>query len=181
MAIFYFSAEQPEQRGIGIWDRATTVSQTLKVLFAIAAAIIIANFVAGNPLVLLANATASVVGQPAPQPLTSDEIALFRKATYQTEPELSRAEVHALATRFQAWAAEADAREQVQPAKDLRTAIVTQPKSAQINHRRPQHKARSAVHHTKHAGRHKRQKQYAQALDWFAPTNWSVRHSVWFF
>jgi hypothetical protein len=135
MATIDISPEDLEQQGFGkIWNRAAITSKVLTVLFAIAAAVIFASLVVGNPMVLFANATASVVGQPAPQPLTGDEIALFHKAAYQTEHELSRPEVEALTTQFQAWAAEADAKAQVQPpgqaATDhLRTAFGTKTQS----------------------------------------------------
>ena len=175
-------SEEPEQQGVGkIWYKATITSQTLTILFAIAAATLFANFVAGNPMALFATATASMIGQTAPPALTGDEIALFREAAHQAEVKLSKAKVQALTTRFQAWAAEVDAKAQVelpgQPATDhLRTAIVTTTKSAQIHgHNRPQHKARSAVRRTQHARRHKRQKQYARPLDWFAATRGSER------
>lgn len=180
--------EEPEQQGIGkIWSRVAITSRTLKGLFVIAAAIVFVNFIFGNPMVLFANATAPVVGQLAAPSLTGDEIALFRKAARQAEDELSGAEVQALTTQFQAWAAGVDARAQVQlpgqPATDhLRTTVVTKTKTAQIDrHNRPQHKARSAVRRIKHTRRHKRQKDYVRALDWFAPTRWPERHFVWLF
>lgn len=182
MATIDIFPQEPEQQGVGkIWDRAAITSQTLTVLFAIAAATVLANFVVGNPMALFASATASMVGQTAPPALTGDEIALFREAAHQAEVKLSKAKVQALTTRFQAWAAEVDAKAQVQlpgqPATDhLRTAIVTTTKSARIHrHNRPQHKARSAVRRTQHARRHKRQKQYARPLDWFASTRGSER------
>jgi hypothetical protein len=64
-------AGEPEQPGIGkAWDRAVISSRTLKVsiLVAMAAAIVFAVLLVGNPFVLFANATVSLVGTSAPPP-----------------------------------------------------------------------------------------------------------------
>jgi hypothetical protein len=187
MATIDISAEEPQQQGTGkVWDRAATTSRALKILIVIAAAIVFANVVVGNPVVLFANATASLVGPWAPQSLTGDEIALFRKATYQAETVPSGPDIEALAKQFQAWAAEVDARAQVklpgQPAKDLRASVVQKTKSVQVQrHNRPEHKARPAVRRTKHARRQMRREQYALVHDWFAPARWRDRHFGWLY
>lgn len=178
MATIDISAEEPQQQGIGkVWDRAATTSRALKVLFVIAAVIVFANVVVGNPVVLFANATASLVGPWAPQSLTSEEIALLRKSTYQTEPALSGSEVEALARQFQAWAAEVDARAQVQlpgqpPAKDL-GAQVRAPQTH--GHIRPAHTRRGDLRHPKNARRQATRHQYALAYEWLEPIDWSER------
>jgi hypothetical protein len=80
-------AEEPEQPGIGkAWDRAVIASRILKtsILVVTAAAIVFA--MVKNPIVLFANATASLVGTSAPQSGTGQ--------------------------LFQAWAAKQDARAQ---------------------------------------------------------------------
>jgi hypothetical protein len=82
-------AEEPEQPGIGkAWDRAVNSSRILKtsILVVTAAAIVFAILSVGNPIVLFANATASLVGTSAPQSGTGQQ--------------------------FQAWAAKRDARAQ---------------------------------------------------------------------
>ena len=63
-------AEEPEQPGIGkAWDRAAVSSRNLKtsILVVTAAVIVFAILSVGNPIVLFANATASLVGTTAPQ------------------------------------------------------------------------------------------------------------------
>jgi hypothetical protein len=178
MATIDIFAEETQQKGIGkVWDGAATMSRVLKVLFVIAAVIVLANVVLENPVVLFANATATLVGPWAPQSLTGDEIALLRKA--KTETALSEPEVEALAKQFQAWASEVDARAKVQlpaqPAKDLRASVVKKTKLAQVHrHNRLEHEARAAVRRTKHGRRHMRHEQYVLADDWFA--RWSERH-----
>ena len=82
-------AEEPEQPGIGkAWDRAVIASRILKTSISVvtAAAIVFAILSVGNPIVLFANATASLVGTSAPQSGTGQQ--------------------------FQAWAAKQDARGQ---------------------------------------------------------------------
>jgi hypothetical protein len=85
-------AEEPEQPDIEkAWNRAVIASRILKtrILVVAAAAIVfavLAGLLVGNPIVLLANATASLVGTSAPQSGSAQE--------------------------FQAWAAKQDARAQ---------------------------------------------------------------------
>ena len=140
-------AEEPEQPGIEAWDRAVIASPILKasILVVAAAAISFAIVSVGNPLMLFANATASLVatsapqdgtGQPTPtiqatagaQDLpptardapTRDEIAAAFKTAGQTEAqaEIRPAPTEPLINQFQAWAAEEDARADVRPAQD---------------------------------------------------------------
>jgi len=68
--LLYDHTEETDQADIlKAWDRAVIASRILKtgILFVTAAAIVFAVLSAGNPLVLFANATASLVGASAPQ------------------------------------------------------------------------------------------------------------------
>jgi hypothetical protein len=178
MATVDNSAENPQQHRVGkVWDRAAITSRALRILFVIAAVIISANVVAGNPMVLFANATASLVGPWEPESLKGDEIALLRKA--RTETALSGPEVEALTEQFQTWAAEVDARAHVQlpaqRAKDIRASVAKKTKLAQVSgHNRLGHQARAMVRRTKHARRHVRHGQYVLADDWWF-ARWSER------
>jgi hypothetical protein len=61
-------AEESEQPGIGkAWDRAVIGSRILKTSILAVTAAAIAFAILGNPIVLLANATALLVGRSAPQ------------------------------------------------------------------------------------------------------------------
>jgi hypothetical protein len=135
-------AEEPEPPGIGkAWDRAVISSRILKtgILVVTAAAIVFAIVSVGNPIALFANATASLVGIPAPQSGTGqsmpaiqstasaqalppaaavtptrDEIAAAFKTAHQSQTEI-QPPAEALFKQFQAWAAEQNARAQVRP------------------------------------------------------------------
>jgi len=133
--------EEPEQPGIGkAWDRAAISSRilTTSILVVTAAAIVFAILV-GNPIALLANATASLVGTSASQDdtqsmptiqstadaqalpptaseaPTGEEIAAAFKTAIQSETEIREPTAEALLKQFQAWAAEEDAQAQVRP------------------------------------------------------------------
>ena len=133
--------EEPEQPGIGkAWDRAVLSSRILKasILVVTAAAIVFAILV-GNPIALLANVTASLVGTSASQDdtqsmptiqstadaqalppsaseaPTGEEIAAAFKTAIQSETEIREPTAEALLKQFQAWAAEEDAQAQVRP------------------------------------------------------------------
>jgi len=131
--------EEPEQPGKA-WDRAVIAPRILKtgILFVTAAAIVFAVLSEGTPSVLFANATAFLVGTPAPQDgtgqsmptiqptanaqalpptaseaPTGEEIAAAFKTASQSETEIRQPPAEALLKQFQAWAAEEDA--QVRP------------------------------------------------------------------
>src|SRR5712672_986995 len=133
--------EEPQQPGIGkAWDRAAISSRilTTSILVVTAAAIVFAILV-GNPIALLANATASLVGTSASQDdtqsmptiqstadaqalpptaseaPTGEEIAAAFKTAIQSETEIREPTAEALLKQFQAWAAEEDAQAQVRP------------------------------------------------------------------
>src|ERR1700736_5421733 len=135
--------EEPEQPGIGkAWDRAAISSRilTTSILVVTAAAIVFANLV-GNPIALLANATASLVGTSASQDdtrsmptiqstadaqalpptaseaPTGEEIAAASNINiaYQSHTENPQPAADGLFKEYQAWAAEEDARTQVRP------------------------------------------------------------------
>ena len=108
------------------------------ILVVTAAAIVFAILV-GNPIALLANATASLVGTSASQDdtqsmptiqstadaqalppsaseaPTGEEIAAAFKTAIQSETEIREPTAEALLKQFQAWAAEEDAQAQVRP------------------------------------------------------------------
>ena len=133
--------EEPEQPGIGkAWDRAAISSGilTTSILVVTAAAIVFA-ILGGNPIALLANAMASLVGTSASQDdtqsmptiqstadaqalpptaseaPTGEEIAAAFKTAIQSETEIREPTAEALLKQFQAWAAEEDAQAQVRP------------------------------------------------------------------
>jgi hypothetical protein len=135
-------AEEPEQPGIGkAWDRAAVSSRNLKtsILVVTAAVIVFAILSVGNPIVLFANATASLVGTTAPQSGTGqstqaiqstasaqalppaardaptrDEIVAAFNTAHQSQTE-NQPPAEVLFQQFQAWATEQDARAQVRP------------------------------------------------------------------
>jgi hypothetical protein len=142
--------EEPEQPGIGkAWDRAAISSGilTTSILVVTAAAIVFA-ILGGNPIALLANAMASLVGTSASQDdtksmptiqstadaqalpstaseaPTGEEIAAAFKTAFQSETEIREPPAEALLKQFQAWAAEEDsqAQAQVRPEQPVRDA-----------------------------------------------------------
>jgi hypothetical protein len=148
-------AEEPEQRRIGkAWDRAVISSRILNtsILVVTAAAIVFAILSMGNPLVLFANGTASLIATSAPHdgtgqsmpimqsttgalalpPTASEaptryEIASAFKTAEQVQAEIRRPPVEALLNQFQAWAAEEDAQAQdrpIQPLQDVQARPV---------------------------------------------------------
>jgi hypothetical protein len=163
-------AEEPDQADIlKAWDRAVIASRIIKtgILFVTAAAIVFAVLSAGNPLVLFANVTASLVGTSAPEDgtdqlaptiqsaadaqvlpptardaLKGDEIAAALEVADQSQTEIRQPPAEDLLNQFQSWAAEKDARAQVetvqpvapvQPAEDSRTQVVQEAR-AQVRH-----------------------------------------------
>ena len=141
-------AEEPEQPGIGkAWDRAAISSRilTTSILVVTAAAIVFAILV-GNPIALLANVTASLVGTSASQDdtqsmptiqstadaqalpptaseaPTGEEIAAAFKNAFQSETEIREPPAEALLKQFQAWAAEEDSQAQVRPEQSVQDA-----------------------------------------------------------
>jgi hypothetical protein len=140
--------EEPEQPGIGkAWDRAAISSRilTTSILVVTAAAIVFAILV-GNPIALLANVTASLVGTSASQDdtqsmptiqstadaqalpptaseaPTGEEIAAAFKNAFQSETEIREPPAEALLKQFQAWAAEEDSQAQVRPEQSVQDA-----------------------------------------------------------
>jgi hypothetical protein len=140
--------EEPEQPGIGkAWDRAAISSRilTTSILVVTAAAIVFAILV-GNPIALLANVTASLVGTSASQDdtqsmptiqstadaqalpptaseaPTGEEIAAAFKNAFQSEAEIREPPAEALLKQFQAWAAEEDSQAQVRPEQSVQDA-----------------------------------------------------------
>ncbi|SDO78354.1 hypothetical protein [Afipia sp. GAS231] len=140
--------EEPEQPGIGkAWDRAAISFRilTTSILVVTAAAIVFAILV-GNPIALLANVTASLVGTSASQDdtqsmptiqstadaqalpptaseaPTGEEIAAAFKNAVQSETEIREPPAEALLKQFQAWAAEEDSQAQVRPEQSVQDA-----------------------------------------------------------
>ena len=149
--------KEPEQPGTRkAWDRADISSRILKtsILVVTAVAIVFTILSRGNPLVLIANVTASLIATSAPQggtgrstPIiqsaagaealppavreapTGDEIAATPK-TAQSETEIREPPAESLFTQFQAWAAEEEAQAQVrpeQPVQDARPQVQDDP------------------------------------------------------
>src|ERR1700692_110667 len=170
-------AEEPQQVGIlKAWDRAVTASQIMKmsILVVTTAGMVFAVLSVENPIVL-ANATASLVGTSAPQDgtqsmpkiqstadvrallptaseaPTGDEIAAAFKTPNQSQTEISQPPAEALLKQFQAWAAEEDARAEVRPAKNAR------------QHVRSEHNVRAKVRRVHHARVHIRPMKNARA------------------
>jgi len=171
--------EQPEQPDTGkAWDIAVISSLILKtsILLITAASIVFAILSVGNPLVFFANVTASPVAISAPQDRTGQsmpiiqsaagaqalpptaseaptrvEIAAAFKTDDQSPTEIGQPPAEDLLNKFQAWAADKNARAQVrpvqpvqdaqaQPAQDVRAQVV-QNARAQV---RPEQKQRQA-------------------------------------
>src|SRR6202051_115744 len=170
-------AEEPQQVGIlKAWNRAVTASQIMKmsILVVTTAGMVFAVLSVENPIVL-ANATASLVGTSAPQDgtqsmpkiqstadvrallptaseaPTGDEIAAAFKTPNQSQTEISQPPAEALLKQFQAWAAEEDARAEVRPAKNAR------------QHVRSEHNVRAKVRRVHHARVHIRPLKNARA------------------
>jgi hypothetical protein len=138
-------AEEPDVAGmLRAWDRAELASRVLKtgILLGAAGAIVFALLWAGNPLVFLTKARASLVGTSAPRdaavepapvlqatanrqvlPLTvtdepkRDDMALPHEAADQSQAEIHPQPAEDALGQFQAWAAEQDAREKAAPAQ----------------------------------------------------------------
>jgi hypothetical protein len=141
-----FLAREPEQQSPGkAWDRAVISSHVLKasICAAAATALSIAILsVVGNPVTLLADATASLARKSAPQPDTyrSMPTTIQSSADVQTLPTkevLAREENAAsseptdpnptengegLFRQFQAWAAEKDEQAEVGPVQPVQDA-----------------------------------------------------------
>ena len=173
--------EEPEQPGIGkAWDRAAISSRilTTSILVVTAAAIVFAILV-GNPIALLANATASLVGTSASQDdtqsmptiqstadaqalppttedaPTGDNTAAAFKTADQSQTEIRQPPPEALFKQFQAWAAEEDAQAQVQPVQDAQPQV--QDDQARVAN------ARAEVRPVKNARAHVRSEHDARA------------------
>ena len=156
LPVFLSDAEEPEQPGIWrAWDTALIPTQILKtsILGVTAAAIVFAILLVGNPLVLFANAPALLADLSAPKPATDastpiiqptagtqalpptaseaaptgDEAAAAFKTAYQNQAEIREPEAESLLNRFQAWAAEEDARAQAAPAQPGQDDVQSQP------------------------------------------------------
>src|SRR6266700_4432527 len=139
-------AEEPDGPDIeNAWDRAVISSRILKtsILVVVAAAIGFAILFVGNPIMLFADATASLLAMSAAQhgteqstptiqstagtqdlpptardAPTRDEIAAAFKTAGQTETASPQAPTEPLLNQFQAWAADEDARAPQRPAQD---------------------------------------------------------------
>jgi hypothetical protein len=140
-------ADEPDVAGmLRAWDRAEFASRILKtsILLAAAGAIVFALLWAGNPLVLLTKAKASLVATSAPQedtvappPIiqstadrqvlpttTTDEpkggdMTSPREAADQSHTEIRQQPAEDVLGQFQAWAAEQDAREKLAPVEPV--------------------------------------------------------------
>jgi hypothetical protein len=134
-----FLSEQHDQPDTGK-DRAVISSRIVKtsILVVTAAAIVFAIVAVGNPLVLFESATASLFAPSTPQDdtgpsitqstadaqavpptasaaPTGGEIAVASKTADQGQAEIRQPPGDVLLNKFQAWAAEENARPQVQP------------------------------------------------------------------
>jgi hypothetical protein len=192
-------AEQHEQPVIGK-DRAVIASRIVKtsILIVTAAAIVFAIVSVENPLVLFENAMASLFATSTPQddtaqsmPLiqstadaqalpptaseapTGGEIAVASKTADQGHAEIRQPPAEVLLNQFQAWAAEKDARPQVQrvqPVQDAQ-AQVAQNARAQVRHVQKQRQlrhvrnARAQMRRAQDARAQARPEQNAQAQD----------------
>jgi len=193
------------------------------ILVVTAAAIVLAILSGGNPLVLFENAMASLVATSTPQddagqsmpsiqstadaqalpptaseaPTGSEKAAAFKAAAYKTaeqsQTEIRQPPAEVLLNKFQAWAAEADARPQVprvqpvqeedarpqvqrvEPVQDAQAQVV-QNARAQVRHvqkqRRVRHvqnarvkNARAQIRRAQNARAEARPEQNAQAQD----------------
>ena len=176
--------EEPEQPGTRkAWDRADVSSRILKtsILVVTAVAIVFAILSLGNPLVLIANVTASLVATSAPHdgtgrstPIiqstagaqalpptareapTGDEIAAAFDSASQSQTENPQPPAEALFKQFQAWAAEEDAQARpVQPVQDAQPQV--QDDQAQVVN------AQAEVRPVKNARAHVRSEHNARA------------------
>ena len=152
--------EEPQQVGIlKVWDRPVTASQIMKmsILVVTTAGIVFAVLSLENPIVL-AKATASLVGKSAPQDgtwsmptiqltadapallptaseaPTGDEIAAAFTTPNQSQTEVSQPPAEALLKQFQAWAAEEETLDEItgaiEPAYQSQTEISQPPAEA---------------------------------------------------
>jgi rubrerythrin len=186
LPLFLF-AEEPEERGTGRAVHRAVIASSI--LLVTGAAIVFTFLLAGNPLVLLANATASLVGtserheaaaQPIPAVQSGAEVQALPSIATDVPPgakmagtletasemEIQEPQPEALLKGFQAWAAEEDARAQVQhvesvqllePLGDTRAQDDIQNAGAEVRpaqrHRlvRPEHNVRTQVRPVKNA------------------------------
>jgi hypothetical protein len=156
------SVHTEELQQVGIlkaWDRAVTASQIMKmsILGVTTAGIVFAVLSVENPIVL-ASATASLVGTSAPQDgtqsmpkiqstadapallptaseaPTGDETAAAFKTPNQSQTKISQPLAEALLKQFQAWAAEEGTRDEItgaiEPADQSQTEINQPPAEA---------------------------------------------------
>jgi len=178
--------EEPEQPGTRkAWDRADISSRILKtsILVVTAVAIVFAILSLGNPLVLIANVTASLLATSAPHdgtgrstPIiqstagaqalpptareapTGDEIAAAFNSASQSQTENPQPPAEALFKQFQAWAAEEEAQAQVRPVQPVQDAQPqVQDDQAQVVN------ARAEVRPVKNARAHVRSEHNARA------------------
>jgi hypothetical protein len=192
-------AEQHDQPVTGK-DRAVISSRIVKtsILIVTAAAIVFAIVSVENPLVLFENAMASLFATSTPpddtgqsMPLiqstadaqalpptaseapTGGEIAVASKTADQGQAEIRQPPAEVLLNQFQAWAAEKDARPQVQrvqPVQDAQ-AQVAQNARAQVRHVQKQRQlrhvrnARAQMRRAQDARAQARPEQNAQAPD----------------
>jgi hypothetical protein len=127
-------AEMPQQMGVlKAWDKTAAASQIIKMstLLVTTAGIVFAVLSVGNPIVL-ANATAYLVGASAPQdgsqstpttqsttdaqvllPTASEAPTGDEIAAYQSQTEIHQPPAEDLLKRFQAWAAEEETRDEI--------------------------------------------------------------------
>jgi hypothetical protein len=178
--------EEPEQPGTRkAWDRADISSRILKtsILVVTAVAIVFAILSLGNPLVLIANVTASLVATSVPHddtgrstPIiqstagaqalppaareapTGDEMAAASNSASQSQTENPQAATEALFKQFQAWAAEEEAQAQVPPVQAVQDAQpqVQDDEAEVVN-------ARAAARPVKNARAHVRSEHHARA------------------
>jgi hypothetical protein len=188
-------AEEPQQVGIlKAWDRAVPASQINKmgILVVTTAGIVFAVLSVENPIVL-ANATASLVGTSAPhgtqsmpkiqstadaaallptasEAPTGDEIAVVFKTANQSQTEISQPPAEALLKQFQAWAAEEETRDEItgaiEPADQGQTEIRQPPAEAllkQFQAWAAEKDARAEVRPVKNAREHVRSEHNVRA------------------
>ena len=183
--------EEPEQPGTSkAWGTRKAWSRILKtsILVVTAAAIVSAILSLGNPLVLIANVTASLVATSAPQdgtgrstpivqstagaqalpptasqaPTVGETAAAFNSAS-QSQTENPQPPAEASFKQFQAWAAEEDAQAQVQPVQPVQAAQ-PQLQDEQVQHdQAPVVNARADVRPVKNARAHVRFVHHARA------------------
>jgi hypothetical protein len=185
--------EEPQQVAIlKACDRAVTASQIMKmsILVVTTAGIVFAVLSVENPIVL-ANATASLVGTSAPpqsmpkiqstadapallptasEAPTGDEIAVAFKTANQSQTEISQPPAEALLKQFQAWAAEEDTRDEItgaiEPADQSQTEISQPPAEAllkQFQAWAAEKDARAEVRPVRNAREHERSEHNVRA------------------